>query len=1117
MYNILHIARLLDAFAEEAIANSSAYRVGTSPANGGAGATTTRATSREWRCAAFDRAAIRMSCNGYLLPRDGYGDRYMSEFWAEHQDLRYKQDISECGWPAFVSRSHDGFAPLTKEEQLSFDATSYAACLEWVARRPNDASSALPEDLSNADDPHGIFRELHNLSSDPFRSNSSHRDGNLVGSRAGYPIWNPSNAGAVGHAITERLYASSPGIPREESSVAAGGVEKAGGSTSAGAPIGNPAKASAPVPDGAPVQRPPEKLAAPLRIKFPPEVLVTKAASQQKSKDLSPRADIQREPEAPRSQLAPSTGANGNSNHAGPSRSQSNDNHPRAYNNGTVTANGHVSSSQNRRLESQTQPAPMPTNGHTAATNGGQVEPRAPSSQPTRRSESSTSQSSSSSTTHYPPRLKPREALQPRLPTTTEEAPAPRLASVQMQDPMTDTERNGQVDPPPSSPLQSPIIGPARWSSTSRHTPIAAPAPDAEVTRLRDEIGRLQVALAAQNENRTLLIASLERERATVDAERQAALAREAKCAEREARAADAAAARDARHADELAQLRNELAQLRHEGAKREEDARDREGWWRAEKAKWDAECAEFKIELGRREEQLARRDREQDEQMQVQAGLRQQLMMIQASMNASMRAGQAGSSAMVLSLRKRPHMHLGEDSENEGSSKDIQDPPSTRSRRVKRRSASPDTLPAQAFAYDERKFKPKPPWYHVEELTFHTAETRPNHTAASIVEFIKANAVSIEYHKTKGRTATFHKKYLTLRLPDGRSAIVSADYYRLPTLFLSHFLWAYVWGVITRGEAFGKEMFNLLHLARLLRALVEGAIRAASQYNLADGQDICTWRFLAFDRALIRMSYDEFLLPIDGYGDRYNEKYWKRHQDTKYRPRQEIEHRNWQKIVTSRNEWVAPLVGEELRTFDAAAFAECLHIRDGVPIWEPISEAGRTATERLHAKYTDVRSDIAESMGQATTLATAIAHSEPAPSSCVATERFDDAATIAPEQRHPRLFDATNSTLHASARSFEGVATIVSVRSSSCSFGGAETSRRASRHGSSCSCECIACYFRVYIFAIFRTDATSKLFVSPPRSGIHRAWQATVDSAREGGRHTSSHCHRSRRVSCIR
>ena len=96
MYNILHVARLLDAFAEEAIANTSAYRVGTSPANGGAGATTTRATSREWRCAAFDRAAIRMSCNGYLLPRDGYGDRYMSEFWAEHQDLRYKQDISEC-------------------------------------------------------------------------------------------------------------------------------------------------------------------------------------------------------------------------------------------------------------------------------------------------------------------------------------------------------------------------------------------------------------------------------------------------------------------------------------------------------------------------------------------------------------------------------------------------------------------------------------------------------------------------------------------------------------------------------------------------------------------------------------------------------------------------------------------------------------------------------------------------------------------------------------------------------------------------------------------------------------------------------------------------------------
>ncbi|KAI4517135.1 hypothetical protein K525DRAFT_251815 [Schizophyllum commune Loenen D] len=978
MYNILHIARLLDAFAEEAIANTSAYRVGTSPANGGAGATTTRATSREWRCAAFDRAAIRMSCNGYLLPRDGYGDRYMSEFWAEHQDLRYKQDISECGWPAFVSRSHDGFAPLTKEEQLSFDATSYAACLH-----------ALPDDLSNADDPHGIFRELHNLSNDPFRSNSSHRGDNLMGSRAGCPIWNPSNAGAVGHAITERLYASSPGIPREGSSAAAGGAEKAGGSTSASASIGESAKASAPVSDGPPMQRPPEKNPTPLRIKFPPEVLVTKTAAQQKSKDPSPRADIQREPEAPRSQLAPATGAIGTSNHAGPSRSQSNNNHL-PFLNRTVASNGHPSSAQNGRLEPHTQPASTPTNGHTSATNGDHAEPRVPSSQPTRRSESSTSQSSSSSTTHYPPRLKPREALQPRLPTTTDEAPAPRLASVQAQDPTVESERNGQVDPPPSSPLQSPVIGPARWSSTSRHTPVAAPVPADELTRLRDEIGRLQITLAAQNENQTLLITSLERERATVDAERQAALAREAKCAEREARAADAAAARDARHADELAQLRNELAQLRHEGAKREEDARDREAWWRAEKAKWDAECAEFKVELGRREEQLARRDREQDEQMQVQAGLRQQLMMIQASMNASMRAGQAGSSGS--GLRKRPHMYLGEDSENEGPSKDVQDSPSMRSRRVKRRTASPDTLPARAFAYDERKFKPKPPWYHVEELTFHTAETRPNHTAASIVEFIKTNAVSIEYHKTKGRTASFHKKYLTLRLPDGRSAIVSADYYRLPTLFLSHFLWAYIWSVITRGEAFGKEMFNLLHLARLLRALVEGAIRAASQYDLADGQDICTWRFLPFDRALIRMSYEDFLLPIDGYGDRYNDEFWKRHQDTKYRPRQEIEHRNWKKIVTSRNEWLSPLGGEELQSFDAAAFAECLHIRDSVPIWEPKSEAGRAVTERLKAKYPDVRSGITQSM----------------------------------------LFDAAIPTFHASARSFEGVVTSGSIRSGS-------------------------------------------------------------------------------------
>ncbi|KAL1733441.1 hypothetical protein EV714DRAFT_246455, partial [Schizophyllum commune] len=531
-----------------------------------------------------------------------------------------------------ISRTSANVAGLPSS-LLSFDATSYAACLH-----------ALHDDLSNADDPHGIFRELHNLSNDPFRSNSSHRDGNLVGSRAGYPIWNPSNAGAVGHAITERLYASSPGIPREESSVAAGGVEKAGGSTSASAPIGNPAKASASVPDGAPMQRPPEKLAAPLRIKFPPEVLVTKVASQHKSKDPSPRADIQCEPEATHTQLAPSTGANGNSNHAGPSRSQANNNHL-PFLNRTVTVNGHASPAQNGRLEPHTQPASTPTNGHTSATNGGHVEPRVPSSQPTRRSESSTSQSSSSSTTHYPPRLKPREALQPRLPTTTEEAPAPQLASVQAQDPTVESERNGQVDPPPSSPLQSPVIGPARWSSTSRHTPVAAPAPADELTRLRDEIGRLQVALAAQTENRTLLITSLERERATVDAERQAALAREAKCAEREARAAEAAAARDARHADELAQLRNELAQLRHEGAKREEDARDREAWWRAEKAKWDAECAEFKVELGRREEQLARRDREQDEQMQVQAGLRQQLMMIQASMNASMRAGQAGSS----------------------------------------------------------------------------------------------------------------------------------------------------------------------------------------------------------------------------------------------------------------------------------------------------------------------------------------------------------------------------------------------------------------------------------------------------------------------------------------
>ncbi|KAI5896142.1 uncharacterized protein SCHCODRAFT_02493014 [Schizophyllum commune H4-8] len=1078
MYNILHIARLLDAFAEQAIANTQPYKVGTSPANGGAGATAIRATTREWRCATFDRAAIRMSCNGYLLPRDGYGDRYMSEFWAEHQDLRYKQDISECGWPAFVARSHDGFAPLTKEEQISFDATSYAACLQWVARRPNDTSSALPDDLGNADDPHGIFRELHNLSNDPFHSNSSHRDGYLVGSRAGYPVWNPSNAGAVGQAITERLYASSPGIPREENSTAAGGVEKAGGSTPASASIGDSTKASASVPDGAPMQRPPEKHAAPLRIKFPPAALETGAASQQKSKDPSPRADVQREPQAPRSQLAPTTGANGNSDHTGPSRSQSNNNQLPSINR-TVTANGHASLSLNGRPESHTQSASMPTNGHTPATNGSLAEPRVPSSQPTRRSESSTSQSSSSSTTHYPPRLKPREALQPRLPPTTEEPPAPRLASVQAQDPPTDTERNGQVDPPPSSPLQSPVIGPARWSSTSRHTPVTAPAPapDDEVTRLRLEIARLQVALAAQTEYRTLLITSLERERAIVDADRQSALAREAQHAEREARIADAAAARDVRHAEELAQLRNELAQLRNEGAKREEDARDREAWWRAANAKWDAERAEFKVELERREEQLARRDREQDEQMQVQAGLRQQIAMIQARMSASMRAG---SSAMVLSLRKRPHMYLGEDSEDEGSSEDIQDAPVTRSRRVKRRSASPDALPTLAFAYTERehKFKPKPPWYHVEELTFHTAETRPNHTAASVVAFIKTNAVSIEYHKTKGRTAVFRKKYLTLRLPDGRSAIVSADYYRLPTLFLSHFLWAYVWRVITRGEAFEKEMFNLLHLARLLRALVEGAIRAAPQYNLAEGQDICTWRFLPFDRALIRMSYDDFLLPIDGYGDRYNDEFWKRNQDTKYRPRQDIEHRNWKKIVTSRNEWLAPLEDEELQSFDAAAFAECLRIRDGVPIWVPTSEAGRAATERLKAKYSDVRSEAAQSTLQATAEASAGVVVQ----GIVTTdlERPEPVSSPSPSpgsSAHPA--QTSICILSIQRRSSEGVASIDFDRRSS-SFNAARSSGRVSRRSSLCTCEhIIASHFCDYNFFISSSDTTSNVLVS--------------------------------------
>ncbi|KAL1748335.1 hypothetical protein HDZ31DRAFT_5455, partial [Schizophyllum fasciatum] len=813
MFDILHIARILRVLMDEALDAAPADKAASS--SGDAVPT----LPREWRCATFDRAAIRMFYAGFLLPRDGYGDTYMADFWEAHEDLRYKQDISECecNWAQFVARWHDGFAPLSKEQHKAFDAASYADCLQW-----------------SGDDSDG------------------------------HPVWDPSAAGEEGYVVTDALYAQS-GIPRDTPSTR----------------IVQPSEAPRDVSKTA---DPPSGEDADLGAGLPPPQL-DHAAPAQRPPASGPSGEV--DPEAPDSAVAtPRTAAT-----SGPESSQ-------------TTSTDEIQSNEPEPMRIDEDPAPArPLSGRDGApttTNRHVSQPQ------------STPGAASSRLVSLPQKARPA-----RPPPPIAQSPAPQSGP-------SSTARIAE-QPPIASPLQSPTTAPHRWSSSSRHTPATVAHSD-ETAHLRLENARLQAELAAQSEYRTLLTAALERERSAAAADRQAALMREAQAAQRELRASE------------------ELAQMRAEAARREDDAREREAWWRAASAKWDAERAEYKADVERREEQLARRDRELDEAAAAQAGLRQQFALLQTGMGAGRMIG--GPTVMVLNLRKRPWKYLGDDSDDDDDSEP---------RRVKRELSTSSSLGAVALSEEQPRVQLKPPWYHIDELAFHTAETRPHYTPAFIVNFLKANAVSVAYHRTTGRTAAYHKKYLTLSLPDGRSAMVSAEY-RLPVIYLSHFLWSYVWRVIALGDPFEAEMFNLLHLARLLCALAQGAIRAAPQYKLADGGDICAWRCQPFDRALLRMSYDDFLLPIDGYGERYHQAFWKRHQDTKYRPRQEIEHRNWRKVVSSRNGWLAPLrVNDALTPFDAAAVADCLHMGPGGPFWEPTTEAGHAVTKRLHDQYPDV------------------------------------------------------------------------------------------------------------------------------------------------------------------
>ncbi|TRM62065.1 hypothetical protein BD626DRAFT_499676 [Schizophyllum amplum] len=244
-----------------------------------------------------------------------------------------------------------------------------------------------------------------------------------------------------------------------------------------------------------------------------------------------------------------------------------------------------------------------------------------------------------------------------------------------------------------------------------------------------------------------------------------------------------------------------------------------------------------------------------------------------------------------------------------------------------------------------------KPPWYNAEDLTFYTAENHPRYTLAVIVDFLRRNAVSVKCDKKRPRS----QHDLVLRLGSSE-AVVSAEIYRIPVVFLSNFLWGSVWSVIMRQELWEDHMFNILHIARLLQSLHASASNAAKH-----GQSGPLWRCTPFDRALLRMSYDEFILPVDsGYGEAYNERFWNRYKDKKYN--QDVSDRPWMDIAAGKKgERIVPAlnVKDELHSFNAAAYVECLHMRPDGPVWEPVSEAGRQATSRLRERYKEVMADI--------------------------------------------------------------------------------------------------------------------------------------------------------------
>ncbi|KAJ6467875.1 hypothetical protein C8R45DRAFT_474910 [Mycena sanguinolenta] len=160
-------------------------------------------------------------------------------------------------------------------------------------------------------------------------------------------------------------------------------------------------------------------------------------------------------------------------------------------------------------------------------------------------------------------------------------------------------------------------------------------------------------------------------------------------------------------------------------------------------------------------------------------------------------------------------------------------------------------TIPArpipQTRFHTQSPSKPQTkPWRHADELPFirTSGKTWPD---MAIARFLRATAISIP-----PAPVSTSERFIHVRCGDGYDVALPRGY-RLPLLWVVKFLWSSVPIVMSEAGEWDDKKFDLLHVARLIDALLSGARRIQEEREKRGKAMDRSYRCAAFDRALRR------------------------------------------------------------------------------------------------------------------------------------------------------------------------------------------------------------------------------------------------------------------------